>query len=91
MTVRERRTNSLRMTEGSEIRNILIFMIPLLIGNIFQQLYNFVDSVVVGRFISAQALGYWSVWVTAIFSSMLAASLCIWRYRSGKWMKKAAV
>ena len=40
---------------------------------------------------SIPTLGCWSVWVTAIFSSMLAASLCIWRYRSGKWMKKAAV
>ncbi len=72
--MRERRTNSLRMTEGSEIRNILIFMIPLLIGNIFQQLYNFVDSVVVGRFISAQALG--SVGSVGSVSSLFLA-LCI--------------
>ena len=40
---------------------------------------------------SISAVGYWSVWITAIFSSMLAASLCIWRYRSGKWMRKSAI
>ena len=40
---------------------------------------------------SIPAVGYWSVWIAAIFSSMLAASLCIWRYRSGKWMRKSAI
>ena len=45
------------MTEGSELRSILTFMLPLLAGNIFHQFYNFVDSVVVGRFVGAQALG----------------------------------
>lgn len=46
-----------RMTEGSEIRHILKFMLPMLIGNLFQQFYTMVDSIVVGRFVSATALG----------------------------------
>ena len=44
------------MTEGSPFGLILRFAVPLFIGNIFQQVYNMVDSVVVGRFVSSQAL-----------------------------------
>lgn len=44
------------MTKGSAVRHILLFSIPMLIGNVFQQLYNLVDSVIVGRFIGANAL-----------------------------------
>ena len=44
------------MTNGSPYRLILIFSIPLLIGNVFQQLYNMVDSIVVGNFIGEKAL-----------------------------------
>lgn len=38
------------MTTGSPLRHIVSFSIPLLIGNVFQQLYNVVDSIVVGNF-----------------------------------------
>ncbi|HSV55897.1 MAG TPA: MATE family efflux transporter, partial [Magnetospirillaceae bacterium] len=44
------------LTEGSETREILLFAFPMLIGNVFQQTYNLVDSVVVGRFVGKQAL-----------------------------------
>ena len=44
------------MTEGNPVRLLLAFSVPMLIGNIFQQLYNLVDSVIVGQFIGAQAL-----------------------------------
>ncbi len=44
------------MTVGNPTRHILRFTIPLLIGNLFQQLYNMVDSIVVGRYVSAHAL-----------------------------------
>ncbi len=44
------------MTEGVIWKEILLFSIPLLLGNLFQQLYNAVDSVVVGNDIGAQAL-----------------------------------
>lgn len=43
------------MTEGNILRHILLFAFPLLIGNIFQQLYNTVDTWVVGRFVSNEA------------------------------------
>lgn len=48
--------NSRDMTQGSIYKNILLFAVPLFIGNIFQQLYNMVDSIVVGRFVGLQAL-----------------------------------
>lgn len=44
------------MTKGTIWKHIVLFAIPLLIGNFFQQLYNTVDSVVVGNFVSSQAL-----------------------------------
>lgn len=44
------------MTQGSPIRHILMFMVPLLIGNIFQQLYNIADIIIVGRTIGIEAL-----------------------------------
>lgn len=50
------RDNTVNMTEGNPVRLLLAFSVPMLIGNIFQQLYNLVDSVIVGQFIGAQAL-----------------------------------
>lgn len=44
------------MTEGSPVKLILMFTLPMLVGNLFQQLYNMVDSIVVGRFVGANAL-----------------------------------
>lgn len=44
------------MTEGKPLKLILPFMIPLLIGNLFQQLYNVADIIIVGRTISVEAL-----------------------------------
>jgi putative MATE family efflux protein len=44
------------MTKGSETKHILVFAIPLFIGNIFQQLYNMVDAIVVGKFVGKDAL-----------------------------------
>lgn len=44
------------MTEGSPLRHILLFTLPLLVGNLFQQFYNVVDSVVVGNYVGADAL-----------------------------------
>ena len=44
------------MTEGSIWKKLLWFSIPLLLGNLFQQLYNTVDSVIVGNYIGGDAL-----------------------------------
>ena len=44
------------MTEGSPGKKIIMFSIPMLIGNIAQQLYNTVDSIIVGQFVGDNAL-----------------------------------
>ncbi|MDD3272875.1 MAG: MATE family efflux transporter [Bacteroidales bacterium] len=44
------------LTQGKEGKQIILFAIPMIVGNIFQQLYNIVDSIVVGKFISSVAL-----------------------------------
>ncbi|NOY37907.1 MAG: MATE family efflux transporter [Chlorobi bacterium] len=44
------------LTEGKESRLILAFATPMLLGNVFQQLYNVVDSIIVGNVLGKQAL-----------------------------------
>lgn len=44
------------MTQGSPLKIFIFFSIPLLIGNIFQQLYSMVDTIIVGRFVGVDAL-----------------------------------
>ena len=44
------------MTKGSPLKIFILFSIPLLIGNIFQQLYSMVDTIIVGRFVGVDAL-----------------------------------
>ena len=44
------------MTKGNPMKIILMFSIPVLMGNLFQQFYNVVDSIVAGQFLGVQAL-----------------------------------
>lgn len=44
------------MTSGSPVRLIIRFMIPMCLGNIFQQFYNIADSIIAGQFIGVDAL-----------------------------------
>lgn len=44
------------LTQGRPIKQILLFSLPLVMGTLFQQLYSFVDTVMVGRLISEDAL-----------------------------------
>lgn len=61
------------MTIGSPVKHILLFAIPALIGNIFQQVYNLADSIIVGRFVGSNALAA----VGATFSiTFLFFALC---------------
>ena len=51
-----KKSTSTDMTAGNPYTLIISFTLPLLLGNVFQQLYNMVDSVVVGNVIGDQAL-----------------------------------
>ena len=44
------------MTKGNPLKIFIFFSIPLLIGNVFQQLYSMVDTIIVGRFVGVDAL-----------------------------------
>lgn len=44
------------MTSGSPLKMILFFSIPVLLGNLFQQFYNMVDTIIVGRYLGEEAL-----------------------------------
>ncbi len=44
------------MTTGSPMKNIIKFCLPLMLGNLFQQLYNMADTIIVGRCVGKEAL-----------------------------------
>ena len=44
------------MTVGNPSKALIVFAIPLILGNLFQQLYNMVDSIIVGNFVGEEAL-----------------------------------
>lgn len=56
MENRETAKKENRMLADRPGRAILLFALPMILGNLFQQFYNIVDSVVVGRFVSEEAL-----------------------------------
>ena len=57
------------MTEGPILRQLVAFALPLMLGNVFQMLYNTVDSVIVGNFVSKQALA--AIGSTTVIVNML--------------------
>ncbi len=65
------------MTTGRPMKLILGFAVPLLIGSIFQQVYNFVDVIVVGRYLGEEALaGVGSTGNLTFFLLALIMGLC---------------
>ena len=44
------------LTEGSPLKRIVLFALPMLFGVLFQQFYSFVDTAVVGRYLGAERL-----------------------------------
>lgn len=54
--VAKSKENKNLMTEGSILKTILVFSIPLILGNLLQQMYNTVDSIIVGNYVGKNAL-----------------------------------
>jgi Na+-driven multidrug efflux pump len=50
-----KRAKDVDMTQGNIVHHIISFAFPLLIGNLFQQLYNMVDTWVVGNYVGNEA------------------------------------
>jgi putative MATE family efflux protein len=55
------------LTQGSETKVIVAFALPMLIGNVFQQFYTMVDSIIVGNFVGTQALAAVGIAFPVIF------------------------
>ena len=45
------------LTKGAIVKSLWLFALPLMLGNVLQQLYNLVDTWVVGRYLGKRALG----------------------------------
>ena len=52
----KRKKKSISMTEGNIVKSLLLFSIPLILGNLLQQTYNTVDSIIVGNYVGSSAL-----------------------------------
>ena len=63
------KTSARSMTSGSILKQIILFSLPLMLGNIFQMLYNTVDSIVVGNYVGKEALA--AVGSTTVIINML--------------------
>ncbi len=50
------KSKNIDMTKGKSLKVIILFTLPLLLGNLFQQLYNICDSAVVGKFVGDEAM-----------------------------------
>lgn len=81
--VRKRgRDNNINMLEGNPARLVMMFSVPLIFGNIFQQLYYITDAVIVGKYIGIQALAAvnscsWITWLLNAVARDLSNALCI--------------
>ncbi len=65
----ERRLEASQITTGVIWKQLLLFFFPILLGTFFQQMYNTVDTIVVGRFVGTQALA--AVGATAALISLI--------------------
>lgn len=63
------KTKNIDMTKGPILKELVLFALPLLLGNAFQQLYNTVDSVIVGQFVGPESLA--AVTSTAVIINTL--------------------
>jgi putative MATE family efflux protein len=83
------------MTTGSAFRHIIKFSIPMLLGNVFQQMYNVVDSLIVGNYIGKSALAavgasfpVMFVLISLIIGLTMGMSVVISQYYGAKDLKK---
>lgn len=71
-------TKSLDLTAGPITRTMLLFAVPLIIGNLLQQCYNIADTLIVGRYLGAEALAaVGSAYTLMIFLTSVLLGLCL--------------
>lgn len=76
--MQERILKTRDLTKGKITGNILLFAIPLICGNLLQQMYNIADTWVVGRFLGAEALAaVGSSYTLMVFLTSIIIGLCM--------------
>lgn len=66
------------LTEGKILKTMLIFAFPMIMGNLLQQIYNIADTMVVGRFLGAEALAaVGSAYTLMTFLTSVIMGLCM--------------
>jgi len=66
------------LTQGNETKSILLFAVPMMIGNLFQQVYNIVDTIIVGKYVGAGALAaVGSSYTLMVFLTSIILGLCM--------------
>lgn len=75
MTVNEMKRD---LTSGNITVTILRFAVPMIIGNLLQQLYNIADTLIVGRFLGANALAaVGSAYTLMVFLTSIIIGMCM--------------
>ncbi len=72
-------TRTTNMTEGSPVRLIIAFAIPLMIGNLFQHVYHLVDTMIAGRYLGSEAIA--AIGAVGVIYSLLVN--CTWGLNNG--------
>ena len=74
----KRMTTERNLTEGNILKTMLIFAVPMILGNLLQQVYNIADTMVVGRFLGAKALAaVGSAYTLMTFLNSVIIGLCM--------------
>ena len=66
------------LTEGKPLNLLFFFALPMVAGNLFQQLYNMVDTAVVGKFVGEDAVAAVGSSFPIVFLSVAVAPGCLW-------------
>lgn len=68
----------INLTEGSIFKKLLLFSLPMIAGNLLQQIYNLVDTMVVGKYIGSEALAaVGSSYTLMVFITSIMIGLCM--------------
>ena len=73
------------LTQGSVARGMLLFALPIFISNLFQQLYNAADSLIVGNFLGGEALAAVGSSGSLIF--LLTGLSTVYRWARASWSR----
>lgn len=66
------------LTQGNILKNLLKFSFPIMVGNVLQQLYNVVDTLIVGRYLGKNALAaVGSSYTLMVFVTSIILGLCM--------------